>query len=578
MKTGTATRIVLMGNPNIGKSAVFSRLTGARVIVSNYPGSTVDFAEGRLVVGDTAAKLIDPPGTYNLHAANKAEEVAALMLESADLIINVLDATNLERNLFLTLELLELGKPLIVALNMWDEAKHLGITINVDMLQDLLGVPVVPTVALTGEGIKELAARLPTPGTPKPCEHVGDEDKWKEIGRIVGSVQTMRHRHHSIRDRLADATITPITGLPVAALILASSFWIVRNIGEGLINYVLDPLFNLYLPLATRISKALGEGFVHDVLIGQLVNDKIDPVQSLGLLTTAFYVPFVMVLPYIMAFYLILCLLEDTGYLPRLATLMDNLFHKLGMHGHGIVPLCLALGCNVAGVLAARTLETRKQRFICTTLISISVPCAAQSAMILRLLGDHDIAYTLVVFSSLFMLYIAAGLILSRVVKGSSPEIFLEIPPYRLPSAKVVLKKTSMRVRWFLLDAIPWLFAGVLAINILFVTGILEWLGEISSPLVVGWLGLPKEASTALLAGFLRKDLAVGMLLPLEAKVGMTAAQLTVAATVLTVYFPCAATFAVLLKELRPKDMLKATGIMVIASLAVGGLLRLALM
>ncbi len=563
-------KIVLMGNPNVGKSVVFSRLTGAKVVVSNYPGTTVDFSKGKMRLDREVVEIIDAPGTYSLKASNKAEEVAAKMFEQADLVINVTDATNLERNLFLILELLERNKPVVIALNVWDEAKHLGIDIDVKALEWLLGVPVIPTVALTGEGIKELVSRLNEARLPKKIKSTSEEERWIRIGNIIKKVQKVTHRHHTVWNRISGATIKPVTGIPLAICIIFISFWVVRFIGENLIGYVFDPLFEFYRPLAMKISDGLGPGFLRDILIGILIDGEIDYVQSMGILTTGIFVPIGMVLPYIVAFYLLLALLEDSGYLPRLATLSDNVFHILGMHGHGIVPVFLGLGCNVPGALSTRTMETKKQRFISATLMAIAVPCMAQIAMIFGILGPHGLVYIILVFVTLVIIYILDGLILNKYVKGESPEIFLEIPPYRRPSIMTILKKTWMRIKWFLTEAIPWLFLGVLIVNILYAVGFLEWLGDIFAPITEGWLGLPKEATTALLIGFLRKDLAVGMLLPL----GMTPIQLVIAATILTIYFPCVATFAVLVKELGIKDMFKSVAIMIITALIVGGCMR----
>ncbi|MCK4266473.1 MAG: ferrous iron transporter B, partial [Thermoplasmata archaeon] len=381
-------KIVLMGNPNVGKSVVFSRLTGAKVIVSNYSGTTVDFCQGCMLIEEQHFDIIDAPGTYSLEPTNKAEEVAVEMLRQADIVVNVLDATNLERNLFLSLELMESGKPLILALNLWDETKHLGIDIDLELLEKHLGVPVVPTVALTGEGISELVARFDTVRASKEIRSRSDSEKWVEIGQIIKDVQVVSHRHHTLRDRISDATIKPITGIPIAIAVVLGAFWLVRIIGENLIAYVFEPLFELYRPVAMGISGWLGgTGMLHDLLIGRLIDGEIDYVQSMGALTTGLFVPLGMVLPYIVAFYFGLALLEDSGYLPRLATLTDNIFHKLGMHGHGIVPVFLGMGCNVPGAMATRTLETRKQRFISATLMAISVPCMAQIAMIFGILG-----------------------------------------------------------------------------------------------------------------------------------------------------------------------------------------------
>jgi len=568
-------KIVLMGNPNVGKSVVFSRLTGANVITSNYPGTTVDFSKGSMKLHGEKVEIIDAPGTYSLVPSNKAEEVAVKMLKDADIIINVVDSTNLERNLFLTLELLEKKYPVVVALNMWDEAKHLGIEIDKDKLQEELGVPVVATVALTGEGIKELVETIEKARISDKIEEMSEEERWVKIGRIIKKAEKVGHRHHTIRDKIADATIKPATGIPLAILIIFFTFMVVRFIGENLITYIFDPLFEeIYKPIAMRLSEWLSQGFFHDLLIGQLVDGEIDFMRSMGILTTGIYVPFAAVLPYIMAFYFMLSILEDSGYLPRLATLMDNVFHRLGMHGHGIVPLFLGIGCNVPGALATRTLETRKQRFISATLLAIAVPCMAQIAMIFGVLGKEGIFYISIVFLTLSIVYIVAGIILNKIVKGESPEIFLEIPPYRMPNIRTLLKKTWMRIRWFLKDAIPWLMLGVLIVNVLYAIGFLSWLGSVLAPIMNGIFGLPGEASLALIAGFIRKDLAVGMLL----QTGLEPMQLVIAVTILTIYFPCVATFAVLIKELGVKDMLKSTAIMIFTAVLVGGLMNVILL
>ncbi|MHC1626516.1 MAG: FeoB small GTPase domain-containing protein [Methanoculleaceae archaeon] len=567
-------KIVLMGNPNVGKSVVFSRLTGARVISSNYPGSTVDLSRGRMRTRSGVAEIIDAPGTYSLRPSNKAEEIAAMMFNQADLVINVVDATNLERNLFLTQEILETGKPVIVALNIWDEAVRYGIEIDYHALERELGVPVVPVIALSGEGIDEVVRLLDEVSPREVLRPLSDEEKWIRIGAITRKVQTIHHRHPSPWDRIAHASIRPATGLPIAVGIILFSFLAVRIIGESLIQYIFDPLFDLYLPVVMTLGDWLGPGILHDILIGNMIEGQIDYVQSLGILTTGLYVPLGMVLPYIISFYLTLSILEDSGYLPRLATLADGLFHHLGMHGYGIVPLFLGFGCNVPGALATRCLETRKQRFIAATLLSIAVPCTAQIAMIFGVLGSYGLHYILMVIITLFIVYITAGIILARFVKGESYEICMEIPPYRVPAPRVIAKKTWMRMMGFLREAIPYLFLGILIVNVLYATGFLEWLGNLSAPITSGLFGLPREATAALIMGFLRKDLAVGMLVPL----GMSPLELVIAVTLLTIYFPCAATFAVLVRELGVVDMLKATAIMVSTAVIVGTAMRIILL
>jgi len=566
-------RIVLMGNPNVGKSVIFSRLTGVNVIASNYPGTTVEFTKGYMRLGNEKMEIIDAPGTYSLQPDSKAEEVALEMLKKGDLVIDVVDSTNLERNLNLTLELLKNGVPIVVALNLCDEARHIGVQIDEKKLQLILGVPVIPTCAITGEGIRKLVAQLPL--AKADTLRFEDEKRWEIVGKIVEEVQKITHRHHTFLERLEDASIKPATGIPLAFVTIFLIFALIRFIGESLIGYVLEPIFdNLWSPLMLKLSISLGSGgFVHDILIGKLVEGRIDFVESLGLLTTGLFVPIAMVLPYVFSFYLVLSILEDSGYLPRLGVLADNVMHKLGLHGLAVLPMMLALGCNVPGVLATRMLETKRERFIAMTLMCISVPCIAQIAVIAGLIGRYGPKGMGIVFGTLFLVWVIVGFLLNKLLKGESPEIFVEIPPYRLPYPGALFKKLWIRIRGFIKEAIPFVLLGVLFVNLLYTLSIIKFLGRIAAPVVTGILGLPREAVGALIVGFLRKDVAVGMLLPL----GLSFSQLVTASVVLAMYFPCVATFVVLIKELGPKDMLKAASIMIIASLIVGGILNIIL-
>jgi len=571
-------KILLVGNPNVGKSVIFSRLTGVSVIASNYPGTTVEFSKGSIGSGEKKTDVIDVPGTYSLDPTSPAERVATEMIEQAikeknSIVIDILDATNLERNLNLTLQLLKKDIPIIVVLNLWDEAKHIGISIDVNRLQEILGVTIVPTVAITGQGIKELVGRL---GEAKKGKYqYDDKERWHEIGRIIDEVQVIKHKHHTVGERLTDLTIHPWTGIPIAIIFLFLIFHAIRFIGEGLINLVFAPLFEgLWAPVMMKFSELIGvDSFFHKLLIGQLIEGQIDFGESFGVLTTGLFVPFGAVLPYIIAFYLVLSFLEDSGYLPRLAVLLDNTMHTIGLHGMATVPMFLACGCNVPGILATRILETRRERFIAATLMSIAIPCMAQTAMIFGLLGEYGPRGLVPVFVTLFMIWLVAGILMKLLVKGESPEIFTEIPSYRLPYFGILLKKVWMRIKWFLKEAVPFVLLGVFIVNILYTLGIIDILGNIAAPVVTKLLGLPREAAGVLMFGFLRKDLAVGMLAPLQ----LSMKQLIIASVVLTMYFPCVATFAVFLKELGIFDMIKAAIIMIVSAFLVGSLLNLIL-
>lgn len=571
-------RILLIGNPNVGKSVIFSRLTGVSVIASNYPGTTVEFSKGTMGHHEKKMEVIDVPGTYSLDPTSPAEEVAVEMLNKAieeenSIVINVVDATNLERNLNLTLQLLKKNIPMIIALNLWDEAKHIGISINVKKLQEILGVTIVPTVAITGEGIKELVNRLSN--ATKGQYKYDDKERWHEIGNIIDKVQVIRHKHHTLIERLTDLTIHPWTGIPIAIGIMYIVFQIIRFIGEGLIGYVFEPIFeNLWAPVMMELSRLLGgQGIIHNILIGQLIEGQIDFGQSFGILTTGLFVPIGAVMPYIVAFYLVLSFLEDSGYLPRLAVLLDKMMHSVGLHGMAIIPMLLGLGCNVPGALGTRVLETKRERFIAATLMAIAIPCMAQIAMIFGLIGKHGARGLFPVFGTLFVVWFLFGILMNLFIKGESPEIFTEIPPYRLPYLVALLKKLWMRIKWFLKEAVPFVLLGVFIVNLLYSLGVINFLGRITAPVITKLLGLPIEAVGALIIGFLRKDLAVGMLAPL----GLSLKQLIIASVVLAMYFPCVATFAVLLKELGIIDMIKAALIMICSAFLVGSLLNLIL-
>jgi len=568
-------KILLIGNPNVGKSAIFSRLTGLHVIAANYPGTTVEYSRGYLRFLGEKKEVIDVPGTYSFKPTSKAEKVATEMIsqtaaEQDTIFVNVIDATNLERNLNLTLQLIEKKIPLILALNFWDETRHVGVQIDREKLERILGIPVVATSAISGEGINQLVMRLKE--ARQSTFYFENSDRWTQIGNLLTETQKLTHRHHSFFERIEDISIHPLAGIPLALIVLFVSFSVIRIIGETLISYLFEPLFEVgWAPLVESLSTSLGKaGFMHHLLIGTLIDGNFDFVESLGLLTTGLFVPIGMVLPYIVSFYFVLGFLEDSGYLPRLGILVDNLMHKLGVHGLAIIPMLLGVGCNVPGAMATRMLETRREKFIAATLMAIAVPCMAQTAMIFGLVGAYGVRALAAVFGTLFIVWVILGLFLNKIVKGESPEIFVEIPPYRVPYGKALLKKLWMRTRWFLKEAVPYVLLGVLLVNVMYSLGIIEFIGSLSKPLITDLMGLPDQSVAAMIVGFLRKDVAVGMLVPLQ----LTMKQMIIASVILTMYFPCIATFSVLIKELAIADMLKATLIMVVATILTGGLLN----
>lgn len=563
-------KILLVGNPNVGKSTIFSRLTGINVITSNYPGTTVGLTKGYLTIQKEKFEIIDIPGTYTLEPTSKAEEVAVKMLnEGADFVINIIDATNLERNLNLTLQLLKQNISLIIALNFWDETKHLGISIDIKKFVEILNVPIIPTCAITGEGIKDLINRLPE--AKSKCYEYDEKEKWHEIGNIVSQIQKLSHRHHTFLDRLGEITNRPLTGVLFALITLFLIFIAVRFIAEGLINYILDPLFNnFYYPAIVNLIKTvLPFEFLQHLLVGTTPA----VMESFGLLTTGIYIPLIVVLPYVFAFYLILSFLEDIGYLPRLAVLVDFLFHKIGLHGYTSIPVILGLGCKVPAMLSTRTLETNREKIIATVLVLMLAPCMPQTAMMMSLIAPFGIKYIILIFSIFFLIAVLNSFILNKIIKGETPELFAEIPPYRVPYLHNVLKKMWLRVRAFLIEAVPLIIIGIFIIGILDVTGVTDFIARCFGQPLTTILGLPPESISMMILGFLKKDISIALLTPLNLDIK----QLIVACVFMVLYLPCIATFFTLIKELGIRNAVKIIVIMLFTAVVIGALLNLIL-
>ncbi|MDH4223922.1 MAG: ferrous iron transporter B, partial [candidate division Zixibacteria bacterium] len=353
-----------------------------------------------------------------------------------------------------------------------------------------------------------------------------------------------------------------------AIIVLYATFSIVRFIGEWLINHLLDPLFNnLYLPTITSvIENLLPIQLFRDLLLGTTP----EPLGSFGVLTAGVYIPFVVVLPYLFSFYLVLSFLEDLGYLPRLAVLLDNLFHHLGLHGYSSIPLILGLGCKVPAILATRILETRREKLIAIALIMMSAPCLPQTAMILSIMAPFGSSYLFLTFGLLLLVSVISSIVLSQLLKGEAPELLCEIPPYRLPRLSFLMKKVWLRLSSFVKEAIPLIILGIFFIAILDISGLIGLVSKILGAPVLHVLGLPPETVVVMISGFLRKDVSIALLSPFN----LSPQQLVVACLFLVLYLPCIATFFVMSKELGLKDAVKLIVIMFFSGLLVGAILN----
>jgi ferrous iron transport protein B len=568
-------KVVLVGNPNVGKSLLFSRITKTGTITANYAGTTIDLKIGHFSFQDEDYELVDGPGIYSLERFSEAEETSLRLIGEADLIIDVADATSLERNLGLSLRLISLGKPTIVCLNLWDDTVHKGIAIDCAALEAELGVPVVAASALSGEGIAELVSALAKarPGKLPPAGEAGPGDageEWKRIGEIVARVQKLSHRHHSFLERLSDLSLHPVGGILMALLVLVSTLLIVRFIGEWLAT---DVLGGLYARLYSPFVLGLAERITWPLLRGFLVGYSADPLQSFGVLTSGVYIAFVQVFPYFFAFYLVFGFLEDLGYLPRLALVLDRAFHRIGLHGYSAIPVMLGLGCKVPAFLSTRMLTDRREKILTITLIFMSAPCLPQTSMIVAMGMSYGAGTVLAVFGILLALAFAVNLALGKVWKGDSPDFFSEIPDYRIPSLRIMAGKLWMRVKEYLGEVIPMIALGVLIMNVLELAGILAAVTTAIQGPVSFLFGLPGEMAPIMLLGFLRKDVSIALLAPLR----LSSGQFIVASVFLALYTPCVASFFTLQRETGLKTALRIVLLVFLAATLAAALLHLAL-
>ncbi|MBE6421824.1 MAG: ferrous iron transporter B [Elusimicrobium sp.] len=573
--TSKKNTFLLAGNPNVGKSLIFSRLTGIGIISSNFPGTTVGLNYGQTQFDGEAYDIIDIPGLYRLEEEWVIEGKKRNLFKELDydFIVCVADASHLERNLYFLLEILQLKKPVILLLNKFDQAQRKGIHIDIKALKKLLGIPVIATVGTTGEGLKELAheaarlaqrqevsTQLEVPPTP--------EGKWNEIGRIIRKVQTVKHKHPSFWEHLQGWATTPITGLPIALIVLVLSFMIIRWVGEGIINFV-DPLYEAYyFPFMEKLFGSAQDGFLGKLLVGD------GGETFFGILTDGLKIALVDVMAYVLAFYALMGFLGDLGYLPRLAVLLDGILHKVGLHGYGSLPIMLGFGCKVPAVMGVRVLETRRERVIALALILVLAPCISQTAMIISILSPYGIKYMLMVFGALVVNGILAGTVLNKLMKGETPELFMEIPSWQVPQWRPLLRKLWLRMKEYLCDALPLILVGVLFVDLMQFSGLTAWITKISRYPVEMLLGLPADTTPLLILGFLRKDISIALLEPFH----LAPEMLVVACVFMAMYLPCVATFFVMLRESGWKDTLRVVSLTLGLAFLSAWVLRLILL
>ncbi len=599
-----ARRIVLAGNPNTGKSVFFNAMTGLYVDVSNFPGTTVEVSSGRF--GKDV--VLDTPGIYGVSSFNDEERVARDVILAADIVVNVVNASNLERDLFLTLQLIDLGRPMVVAVNMVDEARRLGLQIDFARLRDLLGVPVVPTVATRRQGLDEVRRMLDAarPGRPDPVTEalvaragelagLGEppSDRAEALLMLEDDPQVLeeygagptgrRDEVYGRRRERVEAMVATVVGRTKARLSAADAvsrltlhpFW-----GTLILLAVLFGLYELIGVLAAQKVVGFTEDHLmrghYEPWVRRLLGSLLAPggaaetfiTGEFGLLTMTVTYVVGLLFPLVVAFYLGMSVLEDSGYLPRLATLVDREMGRIGLNGRAVIPLILGFGCVTMAVITTRLLGTSRERTIAVALLALTIPCSAQLGVIAGMIGGLGLVAFLLFFGAIGTVFVAAGTALNRLLPGLSSDLFIDLPPLRLPRLGNVLQKTWSKTVMFLRDAGPLFVYGSLAISLLRVTGWLDGIQGFLSPLTVGWLHLPREAATAFIMGIVRRDFAAAGLTAMS----LDAAQKLTAMVTVTLFVPCVAAVMVIYKERGPAQATVIWLSSFAVAFAVGGL------
>jgi len=636
MTISGANSIALVGQPNVGKSVLFQRLTGQRVTVSNYPGTTVEIARAAIRdLPDTI--LVDTPGVIAFPPKSDDEQVTERLLlnEPFKAVLQVGDGKNLRRTLLFTVQLAEMGVPLVLALNMMDEADARGVVVQHSLLAESLGIPVVPTTAIKGRGVDEIRKSVLT---AQPVELMityppAVEDALKAITPLIPSVsvsarslailwlsgdttcetwlsqnicaecfqalidirtQAQRKTSHAFGEMIQQARIDyvqqildhvltdagtsrtsfstqlgslathPLWGVFILLMVLYGLYWFVGIFGAGvLVGLLEENLFGEFInPWLTRLVL----GWIPVPLIADLL------VGEYGLWTMGMTYALALILPIVGTFFLAFGVLEDSGYLPRLAALSNHFFSAIGLNGKAVLPMVLGLGCVTMGTITTRVLESKRERLLVTLLLALAIPCSAQLGVVMGMLGAISLTATLIWGGVVLLILLGVGWLAAQLVPGERTQLLVELPPMRMPAASNIILKTIARLEWYLKEVVPLFLIGTAILFVLDKTLVLAQISELSKPLVTGWLGLPSEVSTFFLMGFLRRDFGAAGLFDLQSKGLLSPAQVIVAMVTITLFIPCIASVMMISKE---RNWRVAIGIVVLVftlAILVGGL------
>ncbi len=562
-------RIALVGNANVGKSVVVGRLTGQYAVVSNYPGTTVSLTKGRMMAGGEVCELADTPGVTALEGALTEDElVARRVLDpgDTDIVIQVADARNLRRGLMLTSQLAAIGRPMVLVLNMTDEARVHGIVIDAVGLSARLGMPVVETVATEGRGVAELREAISRAAVPSfDAANRGDHAR---VAHDL-AVEHRRHRRRSaarVQERLGRLVREPLTGLPILALVLYGMYLAVGVFGaQTLVELVEAGLFERVInPGAIAlVNRVVPWAIARDFLVGEY-----------GLITMGLTYAIAIVLPVVATFFFVFGFLEDSGYIPRLAIFSDRIFRVMGLNGKAVLPMVLGLGCDTMATMTTRILGTPKERLIAVMLLALGIPCSAQLATILGILGGVSFAALVTLFGVVLTQMFVVGFLAARAIPGDRSEFIMELPPLRLPQLGNIVRKTLLRVRWYLGEAVPLFLIGTALLFVLSRAGLLTRLTDAAEPVVAGVLGLPRDAASVFVMGFLRRDYGAAGLFQMSKAGQLDGVQAVVALTVMTLFVPCVANFLMMVKEQGLKAALRILGVVTVIALGTGAVLN----
>jgi small GTP-binding protein len=559
-------RIALVGNPNVGKSVVFGRLTGRYATVSNYPGTTVAVTRGRALVGAEVCDVIDTPGVNTFEGSiSEDERITRTIVANgqSDLIVQLADARNLRRALVITSQLAAFRKPVVLVLNMMDEARSRGVHLDAAGLSRELGIPVVEMVATEGRGLPELRTALSAATVPAV-----DTTQLSTCWAHETTERFRRIRRRSLgwfQEWIGRAVREPATGLPLVALVLYLSYLFIGVLGaQTLVELVEDGLFGgLINPWATWLASHLPWALVRDFFVGEY-----------GLVTMGLTYALAIVLPVVTTFFLAFGFLEDSGYLPRLAIFSDRLFRAMGLNGKAVLPMVLGLGCDTMATMTTRILHTPKERLIAIVLLALGVPCSAQLATIMGILGGISFAALATLFGVVLTQMLVVGFLAARVLPGDRSEFALELPPMRLPQWRNLLTKTVLRIRWYLGEAVPLFLIGTALLFTLDRVGGLVVLARTAEPVVSGWLGLPATAADVFVMGFLRRDYGAAGLFEMARSGALTGVQSVVALTVMTLFVPCIANLLMIVKERGVRTAVSILGFVTAIAVLTGTVLN----